>query len=203
MQRDPQNRTLLHHAVFGNNPRLVIYLLNKGISIDAADLHGITPLIIAASHPKFLRLLEKLLMRYPTLEHRTNNHSTALTIALRNGNPEGAEMLLRYGANILTHDGLHTPLTLVHRGIESYPELAELYRQLLTQMLDRGAHTDIPTNNAGWTPLFHTVARMQDETIRKHLQLLMQLGSDVNYTDQNGRHSWLRLRWDANMPSKC
>ena len=186
-QRDGQNRTLLHHAVFGNNPRLLVYLLNKGIAIDAADLHGITPLIIAASHPKFLRVLERLLQRYPTLEHPTNNQSTALTIALRNGNPEGALLLLQYGANVLTHDGLHTPLTLAHSGIEAYPEMADLYRRLLTQMLDRGAHTDIPTNKAGWTPLFHTVARMQDEAIRKHLRLLMQLGSDVNYTDKNGR----------------
>jgi len=186
-QRDAQNRTLLHHAVFGNNPRLLVYLLNKGIAIDATDLHGITPLIIAASHPKFLRVLERLLQRYPTLEHRTNNQSTALTIALRNGNPEGALLLLRYGANLLTYDGLHTPLTLAHSGIDAYPEMADIYRRLLTQMLDRGAHTDIPTNKAGWTPLFHTVARMQDEAIRKHLSLLMQLGSDVNYTDRNGR----------------
>jgi ankyrin repeat protein len=187
LHRDTQNRTLLHHAVFGNDPKLLIYLLNKGISIDAADLHGITPLIIAASHPKFIKLLKQLLQRYPTLEHRTNNQSTALTIALRNGNPEGAMLLLQYGANILTHDGLHTPLTLVHRGIETFPETADIYRQLLTQMLDRGAHTDIPTNKAGWTPLFHTAARMQDDAIKKHLHLLMQLGSDVNFTDKNGR----------------
>ncbi|WP_345989526.1 ankyrin repeat domain-containing protein [Sulfurimonas sp. HSL1-2] len=186
-RRDAQNRTLLHHAVFGNNPKLVTYLLNKGLFIDAGDLHGITPVIIAASHPKFVRLLEKLLLRYPTLEHRTDNHATALTIALRNGNPDGAAALIRHGANILTHDGLHTPLTLVHRGIETYPEIADSYRRLFRVMLDRGAHTDIPTNRAGWTPLFHTVARRQDEGIKKHLRLLMQLGSDVNYTDKNGR----------------
>jgi uncharacterized protein len=187
IKRDAQNRTLLHHAIFGNNVKLVVYLLNKGLSIDAADLHGITPLIIAASHSKFNKILEQLLQRYPTLEHRTNNHATALTIALRNGNPEGAMLLMKYGANILTHDGLHTPLTLVHRGIETYPEGADTYRRLLTMMLDRGAHTDIPTNKAGWTPLFHTAARMQDDTIKKHLKLLMQLGSDVNFTDKNGR----------------
>ena len=186
-RRDTQNRTLLHHAIFGNNPKLVIWLLNKGVPIDAADLHGITPLIIAASHPKFLKTLPGLLARYPTLEHRTNNHSTALTIALRNGNPEGASLLLRHGANLLTHDGLHTPLTLVHKGIESYPEMAHHYRELMTEMLDRGAHTDIPTNKAGWTPLFHTAARMQDAPIKKHLRLLIQLGSDVNYKDKNGR----------------
>lgn len=186
-RRDTQNRTLLHHAIFGNNLKLVIWLLNKGVPIDAADLHGITPLIIAASHPKFLKTLEGVLSRYPTLEHRTNNHSTALSIALRNGNPEGAKLLLRHGANLLTHDGLHTPLTLVHKGIESYPEMAHHYRELMTEMLDRGAHSDIPTNKAGWTPLFHTVARMQDAPIKKHLRLLMQLGSDVNYTDKNGR----------------
>lgn len=184
---DAQNRTLLHHAVFGNNVKLLLWLLNKGLDIDAADLHGITPLIIAASHPKFLKPLQLLLSRFPTLEHRTNNHATALTIALRNGNPEGAGLLMEHGANILTYDGLHTPLTLVHRGIETYPEVADEYRQLMTEMLDRGAHTDIPSNKAGWTPLFHTVARMQDEPIQKHLRLLMQLGSDVNYADKNGR----------------
>lgn len=186
-QRDKQNRTLLHHAVFGNNTKLLVWLLNKGLEIDASDLHGITPLIIASSHPKFLKTLQLLLSRYPTLEHRTNNHSTALTIALRNGNPEGAILLIDHGANVLTYDGLHTPLTLVHKGIEAYPEFADEYRQLMTEMLDRGAHTDIPSNKAGWTPLFHTVARMQDEPIKKHLRLLMQLGSDVNYQDKNGR----------------
>jgi len=186
-KRDSQNRTLLHHAIFGNNAKLVTYLLNKGLPIDAADLHGITPLIIAASHPKFIKIMHRLLERYPTLEHRTDNHATALTIALRNGNPEGAITLMEYGANILTYDGLHTPLTLAHRGIESYPESANVYRRVLTMMLDRGAHTDIPTNKTGWTPLFHTVARMQDEPIKKHLRLLVQLGSSVNYADKNGR----------------
>ncbi len=186
-RRDKQNRTLIHHAVFGNNIKLLLWLLNKGLDIDANDLHGITPLIIASSHPKFLKILQLLLSRYPTLEHRTNNHSTALTIALRNGNPEGAKLLIEHGANVLTYDGLHTPLTLVHKGIEAYPEMAHEYRLLMTEMLDRGAHTDIPSNKAGWTPLFHTVARMQDEPIKKHLKLLMQLGSDVNYTDKNGR----------------
>lgn len=186
-RRDAQQRTLLHHAVFGNNIKLIGWLLSKGLNIDAADLHGITPLIIAASHPKFDKLLAYLLRRNPTIEQRTNNHSTALTLALRNGNPEAASLLMDYGANLLTHDGLHTPLTLVHRGIETYPELAGAYRKLMTRMLDRGAHTDIPTNKAGWTPLFHAAARMQDEAMTKHLRLLMQLGSNVDYADKNGR----------------
>lgn len=186
-ERDNQQRTLLHHAIFGNNIKLLCWLISKGLSVDAADLHGITPVIIAASHPKFNKLLAFMLRHHPTLEHRTNNHATALTLALRNGNPEGAAMLMDHGANILTHDGLHTPLTLVHRGIETFTELADEYRVLMTRMLDRGAHTDIPTNKAGWTPLFHAVARMQEEAIHKHLRLLLQLGSDVNYADKNGR----------------
>lgn len=186
-QRDAQNRTLLHHAVFGNNAKLIVWLLNRGMDIDAADLHGITPLIIAASHPKFVKTMAYLLRRNPTLEHRTNNHSTALTLALRNGNPEGAALLLDEGANMLTHDGLHTPLTLVHSGIEAYPEEAQHYRSLQTRLLDKGSHVDIPTNKAGWTPLFHTVARMQDDAMKRHLQMLMQLGSDVNFIDKNGR----------------
>lgn len=185
--KDHQNRTLLHHAIFGNNPKLVLYLLNKTRAIDAADIHGITPLIIAATHPRFLKILELLLSRNPTLEHRTNNHSTALTIALRNGNPEGARALIEHGANILCVDGLHTPLTLVHRGLEEFPEDSDAFRELQTLLLDRAAHNDIPTNKAGWTPLFHTAARVQDDGIKAHLGLLLQQGSDVNYTDKNGR----------------
>lgn len=186
-ERDGSQRTLLHHAVFGNNPKLLTWLLNKRLDIDAADVHGITPLIIAASHPKFLRSLEKLLARDPTLEHRTRNQATALTLALRNGNAEGARLLLEHGANILAVEGVHTPLTLVHRAIGEYPETAEDFRHLLTLLLDRGAHTDIPTNSSGWTPLFHTVARSEERSMRQHLELLLQLGSDVNCADVNGR----------------
>ena len=185
--RDQQNRTLLHHAVYGNNPKLVLYLLNKTHAIDSTDIHGITPLIITATHARFIKILQLLLTRSPTLEHRTNNHSTALTIALRNGNAEGARMLVENGANIFCVDGLHTPLTLVHRAIEEYSESADAFRSLQTLLLDRAAHNDIPTNKAGWTPLFHTAARVQDEGIKAHLRLLLQQGSDVNFTDANGR----------------
>lgn len=185
--RDTGNQTLLHHAVFGTNPRLIVWLLSKGIGIDQADLNGMTPLLIASAHPRFIEMLRVLLRFNPTLEHRTNNQATALTLALRNGNPEGAKLLLSHGANFLTHDGLHTPLTLVHRGIETFPDLAEVYRELLTTLLDHGAHVDVTTNKSGWTPLFHTAARMQDAGIKKHLQLLIQLGSDVNARDNNGR----------------
>ena len=47
--------------------------------------------------------------------------------------------------------------------------------------------TLIPTNRAGWTPLFHAVNRARDRDSFTHLELLLQLGSDVNYTDRNGR----------------
>lgn len=184
---DARRQTLLHHAVFGHNTRLITWLISKGIGIDHADLHGMTPLLLAAAHPKLLHSLRTLLRYSPTLEHRSNNQATALTLALRNGNPQGAKLLIEHGANILTHDGLHTPLTLVHRGIETYPGLIETYRELLTLLMDHGAHMEISTNKSGWTPLFHTAARMQDAAMKKHLQLLIQLGSDVNAVDTNGR----------------
>ncbi len=186
-EKDDRRRTLLHHAVFGNNPKLIIWLLNKSLDIDSADLHGITPLIIAASHPKFINVLNILIARNATLEHRTNNQATALTLALRNGNAEGAKCLIENGANILCVDGPHTPLSLVHRAIERYPEAADGFRDIQTMLLDRGAHCDIATNRSGWTPLFHAAARRQDEEDKAHLRLLLQLGSDVNRQDRNGR----------------
>ncbi len=184
---DEQRRTLLHHAVFGTNTKLIVWLLNKGLDIDAADLHGITPLIIAASHARFEKILELLIARSATLEHRTDNQATALTLALRNGNPDGAKTLIEAGANIFCVEGVHTPLTLVHRGIERFPKQAPRFRAVQTLLLDKGAHNDIPTNRAGWTPLFHAASRASDPLSKAHLDLLLRLGSDVDYRDANGR----------------
>jgi len=57
----------------------------------------------------------------------------------------------------------------------------------MTLLMNHGAHIDVPTNKSAWTPLFHTAARVQDDSIKKHLRLLIQLGSDINALDTNGR----------------
>jgi len=185
--KNSEGQGLLQLSVFGGNPKLTCYLLNQHLDIDAADQYGITPLIVASVHSRYRSVLELLIQRNATLEHKTNNGSCALSMALRNGNYEGVRLLLESGANIHIYDALQTSLTLCHLAIEKFPDAADEFRQIQTYLLEKGAHVDIPTNALRWTPLFHAASRYQDPSIKKHLHLLLKFGANVNAIDANGR----------------
>jgi ankyrin repeat protein len=182
-----EGQSLLHPAVLSGNLKMVVYLLNKQLEIDKSDFNGFTPLILSMSHNRCIGIAQLLLQRHATMDHRSREGHSALTLALRNNNPEGARLLIEHGVNVHTYDGLHTPLTLCHNAISDFPKNAEEYRELMTLLLARGAHVDIPTNRLNWTPLFHTTTRHPDPATKEHLALLVQLGADVNYIDANRR----------------
>lgn len=181
------NQNLLHLAVYSGNIKLISYLLNKQLNIDETDEFGNTPLIIAAQHLNRYAVLEYLISRNATLDHKNGSGATALTLALYYGYAKNAQLLLDSGANIYIHDGIHTPLTLVHNAIINYPEQADAFRKMETQLLVRGNHVDIPSKHLNWTPLIHTATRVPDEANSKHLKLLIELGANINYKDINQR----------------
>jgi ankyrin repeat protein len=182
-----EGQSLLHPAVLSGNLKMVVYLLNKQFEIDKSDFNGFTPLMLAMGHSRCIGIAELLLQRHATMDHRSREGHSALTLALRNNNPEGAKLLIENGVNIHTYDGLHTPLTLCHNAISDSPQNGEEYRSLMTLLMAHGAHVDIPTNRLKWTPLFHATTRHQDPATKEHLALLVQLGADVNYVDANRR----------------
>ncbi len=186
-QTTHEGQSLLHLAVLSNNIKVVLYLLNKGLDIDAEDNESLTPLIMAMSHSRYLNIGILLLDRHATIEHISNNGHSALSVAIRNNNPEGAKILINRGANINIADNAHTPLTLTHIALLQYHENASLYRELETTLLSKGAKVDVHLNSLGWTPLSTTVTKNQDKPNSDHLRLLLQLGADVNHADINGR----------------
>jgi len=186
-QTNNDGQSLLHLAVLSNNIKIVLYLLNKGIDIDAEDNDGLTPLIIALSHKRYINIAILLLDRHATLEHVSSSGHSALSVAIRNNNPEGAQLLIKRGANINIADNAHTPLTLTHIALLQYHEQAEQYRQLETLLLSKGAKVDVTLNSLGWTPLCTTVTKAADKPNNNHIRLLLQLGADVNHLDINGR----------------
>lgn len=186
-EKNTSKQNLLHLAVYSGNVKLIAYLLNKQLDIDETDEFGNTPLIIAAQHANRYQVLEYLLSRNPTLDHKNGSGSTALTLALYYGHLKNVEILLDYGASIYVHDGIHTPLTLVHHAIINYPKDADAFRKIETSFLIRGTHVDIPSNHLNWTPLIHTATRVPDEANIKHLKLLIRLGANINYKDSNQR----------------
>lgn len=185
--KNSSKQNLLHLAVYSGNIKLIAYLLNKQINIDETDEFGNTPLIVAAQHLNRYEVLEFLISRNATLEHKNGAGSTALTLALYYGYVKNAQLLLDSGANIYVHDGVHTPLTLIHNAIINFPESADAFRKMETQLLVRGAHVDIPSKHLNWTPLIHTATRVPDEANTKHLKLLIELGANINYKDINQR----------------
>ncbi len=186
-QTNQEGQSLLHLAILSNNIKIVLYLLNKGLNIDAEDNDRLTPLIIAMSHTRYVNLAILLLNRHATLEHVSSNGHSALSVAIRNNNPEGAMMLIKRGANINIADNAHTPLTLTHIALLQYDETAPIYRELETLLLSKGAKVDVPLNSLGWTPLCTTVTKTHDKPNSQHIRLLLQLGANVNHLDINGR----------------
>ncbi|MCJ7766378.1 MAG: ankyrin repeat domain-containing protein [Thiovulaceae bacterium] len=186
-QRNKEGQSLLHLAVLSNNIKVVLYLLNKGLDIDREDNDGLTPLILAMSHPRYFNIVLLLLDRHAPIEHISRNGSSALSVGIRNNNPEGANVLIKRGANINTADNAHTPLSLTHIALLQYPENAQMYRELETLLLTKGAKVDVSLNSLGWTPLCTIVTKVQDQQNIDHIRLLIQLGADVNYLDLNGR----------------
>ena len=187
LQTNSEGQSLLHLAVLSNNMKTVIYLLNKGLNIDAEDDEALTPLIIAMSHVRYLDLAILLLNRHATLEHVSSKGHSALTVSIRNNNPQGAMLLIKRGANINIADSAHTPLTLTHSALLQYHKNVEQYRELETLLLSKGAKVDVRLNSLHWTPLCTTVTKVENKENTFHIKLLVQLGADVNHRDLNSR----------------
>ena len=185
--RDRNEQTLLHLAAKSNNVKLVAYLLNKGLDIDAVGVLGNTPLCSVSYKSGYGEMMRYLIARHATLDHKNDKQHTPLMLAFMHGHVEYIRILLEAGSDIHTTDGLQTPLTLCHNAIERFPEAADDFRALESHLLIKGASVDVPGNELGWTPLFQCVTRPQNERIETVFELLLKLGADVNRQDKNGR----------------
>lgn len=182
-------RTLLHLSIEGNNPKLLVYLLNKGINIDEIDKSGTSALIMASMDPSRLKLLELLIKRNATLDQRNHRHTSALTMALKRFNIQAALLLINAGADVNIRDGIDTPLTLVHKALGQVYDirLQEELRALETLLMSKGAHVNNNHDNLMWSPLMQTASHYQDDKSIAHLKLLIKLGAKIDQVDKNER----------------
>ena len=111
---DEQNRygwSAAHYAVcFRNDNRLLNLLLARKVSIDTANMHGVTPLHMDAGHGN-LPAIDSLLKSDVLTNIRSNHESTSLHAAADSDDPETIALLLVYDGAIDAKDldGL-TPL---------------------------------------------------------------------------------------------
>jgi len=185
----PNKTSLLHLAVDGNNPKLLVYLLNKGLNIDLADKSGTSALILAAMDNSRLRILSILINRNATLDQQNHRHTSALSMAIKRFNVQAAILLIKKGANINIRDGIDTPLSLTHKALNqtSHQPIIKELRELETLLISKGAHVNTSDDNLQWSPLMLTASHYQDVQSIQQLKLLIQLGADINQRDKNER----------------
>lgn len=183
--------TLLHLCIEGNNPKLLIYLLNKGFNIDQADKSGTSSLMMAAMDISRFNLLEILVKRKATMDQRNNRHISALSMAIKRFNIKAALYLIEKGADINIRDGIDTPLSLTHKALSQVIDkyLSKDLRDLETLLMTKGAHVNTSDDNLGWSPLMLTSSHYQDDKSIKHLRLLIELGAKIDQVDKNQRTS--------------
>ncbi len=183
--------SLLHLSIEGNNPKLLIYLLNKGFNIDQADKSGTSALMMASMDVSRIKLLEILIKRNATLNQRNNRNTSALSMAIKRFNIKAAIMLVENGADVNIRDGIDTPLTLTHKALA---QVVDTYvktdlRDLETLLLSKGAHVNTSDDNLLWSPLMLISSHYQDDKSIKHIKLLIKLGAAVDQVDRNKRTS--------------
>ncbi len=186
-EKGSRGNTLLHFAVLSLNLKLVCYLLNNGLDIDEPNDYGDTPLTLISRHKNSEAMLQYLIDRHATLEHKNSAGESALMLCIKFGHASSAELLIDNGAVINTFMNINTPLTLTHDAITYYMESADAFRALEAKLLIKGAHVDVITNKLGWTPLIQCATNAHTQNMLDHLEMLITLGANVNHTDNNGR----------------
>ena len=185
-----ENRTsLLHLAIESQSENILIYLLNKGMNIDAKDKSGTTPLILASMNIHNLHILDILIKRNATINQRNNRRISALSMAIKRFNIKAAVMLVENGADVNIRDGINTPLTLVHAAISNTHNsiLKQELRNLETLLFVKNAHVNSNDDKLMWSPLMLTASHYQDNENIQHMQLLIYLGANINQKDKNFR----------------
>jgi len=97
--KDREDLTLLHKAAVGGNKELVMFLLSKGLFVNAEDAILRTPLHWAASNGQ-TEILELLIANDGNVNARNENGETPLHNAASTGDEAAVKILMDKGANV-------------------------------------------------------------------------------------------------------
>lgn len=143
-QNAEDGNTALHLAVQCRRPRIILFLLEKGASIDVANDEGLTPLQVAATMDN-CEAISLLLQHCANVEVRSLAGPTALQYAAWKGHWVAFDLLLIGGADINAWN--RRGETLLHEQARHSTNTS-----VATKLLDQGANIEARTSQ-GYTPL--------------------------------------------------
>jgi ankyrin repeat protein len=143
--QNPRNgNTALHLAVQCRRPRIILFLLEKGATVDLVNDEGLTPLQLAANTDN-CEAISLLLQHCAHIEARSLAGPTALQYAAWKGHWIAFDLLLIGGADINVWNKQGE--TLLHEQAR-----ASVNTSIVTKILDQGANIEARTSQ-GYTPL--------------------------------------------------
>ena len=169
--------TALHCAAATQSPQAASsasLLLTCGAAVDAKDVRGDTPLMVAVKNTASLDIIRVLLLADADPNVLDSEGLTAIQIACANGDADIADLLIKSGAIIdraLGPPGSLPPLHAAAR--RGHADICRL-------IINRGVTIDLP-NAAGNRPL-HVAAFGRHQNVVK---LLLELNCDVNALDSS------------------
>lgn len=180
-------QSYLFIALQSKNLKLINYLKNKGLNIDAKDSKGNTPLLFAILNLAPLHVIKYLCTHSASIEIKNIYAESPLLSAMKLGLEDVTTYLIDFGANINITENVNTSLTLCHYAIHTFTDKIKHFREIQTKLIAKGATVDIYLNKLKWTPLMQCVTQKEINIIKDHFEVLIQLGANVNKQDLNGR----------------
>ncbi|KAJ8131064.1 hypothetical protein O1611_g2561 [Lasiodiplodia mahajangana] len=183
-------RTALHFGV--RSPKSLGWLLDRGLNVNARDIHGNTPLMLAikAHRASSVRLLLK---RDANVETTREDKGTVLHTAVDSGQLEIGRALLECHPTMLSCRD-KTNLSALHYAICKHQfnfanMLLEEYYANIVEDLPGATREDLhaPETVEGATPLISAVKAKNQSVIRK----LRKVGAATEHVDKNGKTALL------------
>lgn len=161
----PENLDSIHKAAETGDIVEVNNYLEKGVSVNAKDKDGATPLHWAACSG-FAEIAELLIDAGADVNATNKEGTSVLPWAILNARTEVAELLIDAGADV---DVITGGRSMLHWAIAGeQPEIAEL-------LIESGADVNLKSED-GTTPLHWAVISGQDEIV----ELLIDNGANIN-----------------------
>lgn len=190
---------LMYVARYGRTDIIAATLIKAGADVNACDEHGITVLMYAAKngHTSIVDLLIKSNVH---LDAQDSNGKTALMHAVWIGHKEAVEILLRAGANVTIQDndgktaldiardsGDPKMVALIENEVEKqHTEIAEVKTQSRVKTALQNIKKFIRGHREMQSLLDQEFRKAAYNDDLESLQILLDLGVNVNATDMHG-----------------
>jgi uncharacterized protein len=172
----------LHAAVEHLDWTAVVAMLRSGLSIDAGDEQGNSPLAVACRAGR-MEAVRKLIQFGANVEAANDAGHTPLNWAVLAEEPEAVQALLKAHARVNTVTGVNA-YTVLHWALAKPPRDPDKVGIIVQNLLEAGSEANHKSRD-GTTPLMHAAWY----GVERAASILLERGADPQMGDNRGRNA--------------